>query len=219
MLDYLDLPHDAPLVQVAVRDRFPDLDIPFEYPRRLRRGGVYAAHALRLHFSEMPDGESAEWADLLPHPGRPGRNLMDLSLQMRRAALREVDQASRDVGEEVARWVPSSGREYVAHSAKLARRIADLPDRDQLLLLAWFSVHGPALLDELAVHARGFTTAAGGRPRDEAAQIRRLQLLAVRATHRTKTLTKKAIAEHAGVTRATLDAWLAKGAPADATIM
>lgn len=217
-LSYLDLNHDDPLLSEVV-DVFSGIDIPYEKRSRLRRGGVYAAHALRLRFClDRGDGtdETAEWADLLAgvHLERDSRSRrrLDQSLEMRRAALRDQHTESRDVGEDVARWLPTSGADYVAHSAKLARRIAVLPhpERDELLRLAWFSVHGLPLLDALRAHAENFTTAAGGRPTQDTDVVRRLQMLTAYAVHDAQITTKSEIAQRAGVTRVTLNAWLAK---------
>ncbi len=108
----------------------------------------------------------------------------------------------------MAAWLThASGTGLVPVTARLAAHVLELEPADDVLAAAWYATHGDRLLAELTAHG---TPTSGAADVDEAHR-RALLRTAVQGLYRAQLLTKVELAARAGITRRTLDAWLAQG--------
>lgn len=98
----------------------------------------------------------------------------------------------------VAAWLTHAGnRQLVPVTARLCEYVLEhTPLTPRALAAGWYATHGPRVLLELS--------ARRGRPTHSDTLLRQ----AVRGVYAARILTPTEIADRAGVTRSTLDAWL-----------
>lgn len=180
------------------------------------RAGLYAAHLVRLHYAgrdEMPP-----WAGVLEdqreHLGsRSWDRRMLITTELRRAITFErPGDPSVDVARHIAKmYSEHAGSALEVATAHLARYLFTDARRwvmdQELLEAAWYCVHGPDLIDVLV--ELDPTLGATGRPTEDAVRARQALRTACRGMHATGLVEKKTLAAWVGISRPTLDAWLA----------
>lgn len=208
--------HDDAL-WVDAEARAPKMRTNHRGSRRTAFAGQYAAHLLRLRALELVDqGRDDPWVVALAEAG-PVLNSWDWDERMCGAlALRKTykdlppehtERAAIRPTSYVAGWLThAAGESLVPVTGRLAQyALEHTPITRARLAVAWYAVHWARFLDELTV-----TRENPGRGRPALGDAERLALMrtAVRAIHTARLTSKTDLAQRAGITRPTLDAWL-----------
>lgn len=185
----------------------------YKAARRTLSAGQCAAHTLRLLALAQPEADREPWTDALAHAG-DAIGSWDWDVRMQGAL--DLRRAFKDLPDPlparvrpvrlVAAWLThASGTGLVPVTARLAAHVLELEPSDDVLAAAWYATHGDRLLAELTANG---TPTSGAADVDEAHR-RALLRTAVRGIFRAQTHTKIDLAARAGITRRTLDAWIA----------
>jgi hypothetical protein len=211
--------HDDAL-WVEAESRAPKMRTNYRGSRRTAFAGQYAAHLLRLRALDLLDqGTSDPWVVALAETG-PVLNSWDWDERMYGAlALRKTykdlpaehpERAAIRPTSYVAGWLThAAGESLVPATGRLAQYALDhTPLTRDRLTVAWYAVHGARFLDDLTITREN---PGRGRPALEDAERLALVRTAVRAIHTARLTSKTDLAQRAGITRPTLDAWLQAG--------
>lgn len=210
-------PHvdDAAVVWATAEAGQASITTGYKAQRRVASAGQYGAHILRLRAGDLLDqGASDPWSTALAGAG-PAINAWDwdermqAALDLRRTFKDEPPPltAAAIATQVVATWLTHAGGPGLPPAtARLCTYVLEhTPCEPPTLAAAWYATHGRRLLAALAP-----TSPAGpGAPANAEAARRALLRLAVRGVHAGRTTTKLQLAALAGVTRPTLDSWLA----------
>jgi len=219
----------ASVVHTATMDaRDMGLDIQYhgDLGNRPRHAAKLAAHAIRLHTLALPEAERPDWAYggghmrlhtvalLDPEVGDAiSADSSDIRLAAGRGLIRGLQDsftADDEPARLIGRWLTRSlstpeGQACAGHLARwLVDHLHDYRYRDALTL-AWWRIHAHHVLYDLATPA----DPAGGRPPADVKERRALLRNAVRRIWQAGGLSKQGLAGMAGISRPTLDSWLA----------
>ncbi|MDG4795092.1 hypothetical protein [Micromonospora sp. WMMD1082] len=187
----------------------------------LDAAGLIAAHAIRLHAVDLVDRDDSPplWAFEVAEAGNaigsdpthdPDRRAVT-AMAIRRAISRgPAGDPDAEPGRTLAGWLfPNADADAAA--AHLAAHVLAhaLRYRKWWGRPAWYAAFGLDLLDVLTEDLPAVDP-AGGRPRREEARQREALRVAVAGVHAARIATKARIAEAAGISRPTLDSWLAR---------
>lgn len=191
-------------------------DLDYDDAARIVRGAIYAAHAVRLWARALPDapGWAVELENATPtFADADADRRRTAGLAIRRAVIGEhAHPEATAAAEAVGLWLTNTQEgPYVAAAAKIARWVMQRPpvyspDDPSPLRDAWYAANGPHILRELAAIA----PSGSGRPTLESARIRDAQRHLARETFASRPISRTRLAQDAGVTRVTLNAWLDK---------
>lgn len=197
----------APLAR-SVESSAPSPLTGYKHARLTGMAGSTAAHALRLQ--SVDAGPSAPaWTRALAGAGEAISSWdwdvrMQAALDLRKTFLPLGSDAPESVRPVrlVAAWLThAGGHGLIRPTTQLAQILLEQgqPPLDR----AWFATHGLTLLEELS---RGRTLSEGNPDAEEKAYRAQLRAVVTQVA-RAEVIGTKALAERAGITRATLSAW------------
>lgn len=185
----------------------------YKAARRTLSAGQCAAHTLRLVAAQEADPDPQPWTAALAAAAEPiGSWDWDLRMQGALDLRRTFKDLSSPLPDSVrpvravAAWLTHAGGPgLVPVTGRLCGLVLDSEPSQDIVAASWYATHGRRLLAEL-----GGQRLSSGAPGADEARRRAILRTAVRGVASAQIMSKIELAAAAGITRRTLDGWLAQ---------